>query len=192
MGTPWRPIRSLLQAILQKGITLIDYECLEHDDGQRIIGFGFFAGVVGAHNGMMAYGNRHRSGPILPLVGLPNIVAVRGFGKLDAERIFRVDHEAIDAGVAHGRVRIPHDAETRGDVTAGIFLMVSQNRKLCYVHVLSRKDHLLDGSLFNDDRRLRAILAGGVLSDEVLNRPVLESDGPEQAPGVRVDIGHDR
>lgn len=50
--------QQLLQAILKKGITLIDYECLEHEDGQRIIGFGFFAGVVGAHNGMMAYGNR--------------------------------------------------------------------------------------------------------------------------------------
>ena len=36
----------------------VDYECLEHEDGQRIIGFGFFAGVVGAHNGMMAYGLR--------------------------------------------------------------------------------------------------------------------------------------
>jgi saccharopine dehydrogenase (NAD+, L-lysine forming) len=48
----------LIRAILDKKITLIDYECLEHDDGQRIIGFGFFAGVVGAHNGMMAYGNR--------------------------------------------------------------------------------------------------------------------------------------
>jgi alanine dehydrogenase len=50
--------QKLLQTILQKKITLIDYECLEHEDGQRIIGFGFFAGVVGAHNGMMAYGNR--------------------------------------------------------------------------------------------------------------------------------------
>lgn len=50
--------QGLLKAILAKKITLIDYECLEHDDGQRIIGFGFFAGVVGAHNGMMAYGNR--------------------------------------------------------------------------------------------------------------------------------------
>lgn len=48
----------LLQTILQKKITLIDYECMEHDDGQRIIGFGFFAGIVGAHNGMMAYGER--------------------------------------------------------------------------------------------------------------------------------------
>jgi saccharopine dehydrogenase (NAD+, L-lysine-forming) len=48
----------LLRAILDKKITLVDYECLEHEDGQRIIGFGFFAGVVGAHNGMMAYGSR--------------------------------------------------------------------------------------------------------------------------------------
>lgn len=50
--------QKLLQAILEKNITLIDYECLEHEDGQRIIGFGFFAGIVGAHNGIMAYGNR--------------------------------------------------------------------------------------------------------------------------------------
>ncbi|UAY53105.1 NAD(P)-dependent oxidoreductase [Ferruginibacter albus] len=50
--------QKMFAAILQKEITLIDYECLEHEDGQRIIGFGFFAGIVGAHNGMMAYGNR--------------------------------------------------------------------------------------------------------------------------------------
>ena len=50
--------QKLLRAILEKNIRLVDYECLEHEDGQRIIGFGFFAGVVGAHNGMMAYGNR--------------------------------------------------------------------------------------------------------------------------------------
>lgn len=50
--------QGLLKAVLEKGITLVDYECLEHEDGQRIIGFGFFAGVVGAHNGMMAYGKR--------------------------------------------------------------------------------------------------------------------------------------
>ena len=48
----------LLQTIIKKNCTLIDYECMEHEDGQRIIGFGFFAGIVGAHNGMMAYGKR--------------------------------------------------------------------------------------------------------------------------------------
>jgi len=52
--------QALFHAMMRQQITLIDYECLEHEDGQRIIGFGFFAGVVGAHNGMMAWG--HRSG----------------------------------------------------------------------------------------------------------------------------------
>ena len=50
--------QKMMQAIVEKKITLIDYECLEHEDGTRIIGFGFFAGIVGAHNGMMVYGKR--------------------------------------------------------------------------------------------------------------------------------------
>jgi saccharopine dehydrogenase (NAD+, L-lysine forming) len=50
--------QTLFHAILDKKITLIDYECMEHNDGQRILGFGFFAGVVGAHNGIMAFGRR--------------------------------------------------------------------------------------------------------------------------------------
>jgi hypothetical protein len=49
---------AMLKAMMDKNIGLIDYETLVHDDGQRIIGFGFFAGIVGAHNGMWAYGNR--------------------------------------------------------------------------------------------------------------------------------------
>jgi alanine dehydrogenase len=50
--------RTLLHTIINKKNTLIDFECFEHSDGQRIIGFGFFAGIVGAHNGMMVYGKR--------------------------------------------------------------------------------------------------------------------------------------
>lgn len=53
--------RKLMRTIIEKKITLIDYECLEHDDGARIIGFGFFAGVVGAHNGIRAYGLRTKA-----------------------------------------------------------------------------------------------------------------------------------
>ena len=48
----------LMHTMMDHNITLVDYECLEHEDGQRIIGFGFFAGIVGAHNGVMAYGKR--------------------------------------------------------------------------------------------------------------------------------------
>ena len=50
--------RKLMQAMIQKRIRMIDYECLTHADGQRILGFGFFAGIVGAHNGLLTYGRR--------------------------------------------------------------------------------------------------------------------------------------
>ena len=50
--------QQLFRTMLEKKITMIDYECLEHEDGTRIIGFGFFAGIVGAHNGIWAYGKR--------------------------------------------------------------------------------------------------------------------------------------
>jgi len=50
--------QAMLQHIIDQHITLVDYECLVHEDGQRILGFGFFAGVVGAHNGLLAYGKR--------------------------------------------------------------------------------------------------------------------------------------
>jgi saccharopine dehydrogenase (NAD+, L-lysine forming) len=50
--------KKLLQSILKNKIRLIDYECLTYSDGQRVLGFGFFAGIVGAHNGLMAYGKK--------------------------------------------------------------------------------------------------------------------------------------
>jgi saccharopine dehydrogenase (NAD+, L-lysine-forming) len=59
--------QALFRAMLDKKITLIDYECMEHEDGQRILGFGFFAGIVGAHNGMLAFGCRTKQF-ILPRV----------------------------------------------------------------------------------------------------------------------------
>lgn len=68
--------QAMLQTIIDKKITLIDYECLEHEDGQRIIGFGFFAGVVGAHNGIMAFGNRTGA------YSLPRINSTKNFQQL--------------------------------------------------------------------------------------------------------------
>lgn len=50
--------RRLLQSVLLKNIRLIDYECLTDKNGERLIGFGHFAGVVGAHNGLLTWGKR--------------------------------------------------------------------------------------------------------------------------------------
>lgn len=51
--------RSLLQAILSKKIRLIDYEVLTDDEGNRIVAFGRYAGIVGAYNGIWTYGKRY-------------------------------------------------------------------------------------------------------------------------------------
>ena len=50
--------KALLQAIIQKDITLIDYEVLTDEQGTRLIAFGKFAGIVGAHNALLAYAQR--------------------------------------------------------------------------------------------------------------------------------------
>ena len=48
----------LLRALLDKGITHVDYEYLTDPQGKRLIAFGYWAGMVGAHNGLWAYGKR--------------------------------------------------------------------------------------------------------------------------------------
>ncbi len=53
--------RDLLRACVERKIRLLDYEALTNHRGQRLIAFGKFAGMVGAHNGMMTYGWRTRS-----------------------------------------------------------------------------------------------------------------------------------
>jgi alanine dehydrogenase len=51
--------QELLREIIRKKIQLIDYETLNDTSGNRLIGFGRFAGLVGACNGLRAYGLRH-------------------------------------------------------------------------------------------------------------------------------------
>jgi alanine dehydrogenase len=48
----------LLKEIIKKQIRLIDYEVLKWDTGQRVLGFGRFAGIVGAYNGFLTYGKK--------------------------------------------------------------------------------------------------------------------------------------
>ena len=68
--------QKLMHALIEKRIRMIDYECLTHSDEQRILGFGFYAGIVGAHNGLMAYGRKKG------LYELPAAHSVRSFKDL--------------------------------------------------------------------------------------------------------------
>ncbi len=48
--------RKLLRAILEKNIDLYDHETIVDENNKRLIGFGRYAGIVGAYNGIRAFG----------------------------------------------------------------------------------------------------------------------------------------
>jgi alanine dehydrogenase len=53
--------RDLLNAILDKNIELYDHETIIKENGTRLIGFGRYAGIVGAYNGFRAIGLKNKS-----------------------------------------------------------------------------------------------------------------------------------
>ena len=48
--------RELLKTILEKNIELYDHETIVDETNRRLIGFGRYAGIVGAYNGIRAFG----------------------------------------------------------------------------------------------------------------------------------------
>ena len=72
--------RILLQTILQKNIRLIDYELITEEKGNRLIAFGHFAGMVGAHNAIYTYGQRTQ------LFSLPRMKDLKDYA--DAQLIY--------------------------------------------------------------------------------------------------------
>lgn len=53
--------RKLLKAILEKNIELYDHETIVRENGMRLIGFGRYAGIVGAYNGFRAIGLKNET-----------------------------------------------------------------------------------------------------------------------------------
>lgn len=89
---------SLLKAVLNKKIQLVDYETLKLENGTRVVAFGRFAGIVGAYNALLTYGLKFNSYSLKPAnqcydmtemweqlkkVNLPNIkIAITGTGRV--------------------------------------------------------------------------------------------------------------
>lgn len=88
----------LMKALIEKKIQMIDYETLTDKNHNRIIGFGRYAGIVGAYNGILGYGLKYDLFRIKPAnlcrdraemeeelkrVKLPNIkIALTGGGRV--------------------------------------------------------------------------------------------------------------
>lgn len=51
--------QKLLQTIVEKRITMIDYEALRDANDKRVIAFGYFAGIVGAYNTFLLLGRKY-------------------------------------------------------------------------------------------------------------------------------------
>ena len=58
--------RPLLQAVLDKKIQLIDYELLTDKNNRRLVAFGYYAGIVGAYNGLRGWGDKYGSFKLKP------------------------------------------------------------------------------------------------------------------------------
>ena len=71
--------RDLLQAILQKKIEFYDHEAIVKENGARLIGFGRYAGLVGAYNTIRALGLRDG------LFDLPKVETLRDFSEMKNE-----------------------------------------------------------------------------------------------------------
>ncbi len=75
--------RKLLQAIIDKKIDLYDHETIVDESHRRLIGFGRYAGIVGAFNGFRAFGTKYE------LFNLPKAESLNGKDAL-VERLRRI------------------------------------------------------------------------------------------------------
>jgi alanine dehydrogenase len=90
--------RELLRTLIANKNRMIDYECLVDDEERRVIGFGRYAGIVGAYNSIMGYGMKYKLFELEPAhllnskkklfenlkqIGLPNLkIIITGGGRV--------------------------------------------------------------------------------------------------------------
>lgn len=94
----------LLRAIMEKKITLIDYEVLKDDKGKRVIGFGRYAGIVGVFEGFRALGLKHN------WYQLPSPISCHDRAEMEShinDELFKRPIKAVVTGYG----RVGHGAE---------------------------------------------------------------------------------
>lgn len=90
--------QKLLHAILEKNIDLYDHETIVDQNYKRLIGFGRYAGIVGAYNGIRAFGVKFE------LFNLPKAETLPGKDAL-VERLRRITLPPIKIVLTgHGKV----------------------------------------------------------------------------------------
>jgi alanine dehydrogenase len=126
--------KALLQNILQKNSRLIDYEVITNEAGQRLIAFGYFAGIVGAHNGIMTWGRRTGDFDLPQMKDFFDFAAAKDFYihqlKLPAIKIVltgtgRVSSGAVDVLKAMGVRQVSPQSFLNDHFTEAVFTQLS-------------------------------------------------------------------
>lgn len=146
--------RKMLHHILQKNIKLIDYECLTDVYGKRVIAFGRFAGIVGAYNGLLAYGKKFNLYHIKRATECENYIEL----KREYKKILLPPVKIVLAGhgsVGHGAREVIDGAGIK-EVTVNDFLNLEYKEPV-YVQLHSR-DYFkrFDGGDFDREEFHRA------------------------------------
>ncbi len=116
--------RDLLREIISSNIKLIDYECLRWQHGGRVLGFGRFAGIVGAYNGLLTWGKKFTLFSLEPAHELKTYEALKKH--LSTIKISPIKIAICGNGrVAHGSIELLNNAGikqiTREEYLTGIF-----------------------------------------------------------------------
>ena len=134
--------RVLLQAILEKNITLYDHEVITDNKGNRLIGFGRYAGLVGTYNGFRALGIKEDAFALPKAESLADLPAL--IDQLNAIKLPAIKILLTGSGkVARGAKEIL-DAMNIREVAISEYLTTSYNEPVyCTIDVLDynkRKD----------------------------------------------------
>lgn len=126
--------RTLLQTAIEKRIQLVDYEVLTNKEGFRVIGFGRFAGLVGAYNGFRAFGLKNELFDLKPAHECDDLEEM--LRHLDAITLPPIKIALTgDGRVAHGVIEILNHMNIMR-VSPEAYLKVNQPEQPIFVQLL--------------------------------------------------------
>lgn len=99
--------RILLQKVLEKKITLVDYECILDEKGNRTVAFGRFAGIVGAYNAIRMWFLRYKNIILKPAHACANMAEMLDCAKKEMSQMGNIKIAITGSGrVGHGAIEV--------------------------------------------------------------------------------------
>ena len=124
--------RELLLKMMELNISMVDYEALKDKQGKRLLGFGRYAGIVGAYNGFLTYGLKSEKYNLKPAYSCENSIEM----EQELAKI-KLSHEKIivtgNGRVGNGILEIIQKANIR-EVSKAEFLNKTFNEAI-FVHL---------------------------------------------------------